>query len=93
MDELTNSLKLLSISAAAKELNIGASKLQSLIENGEIGVISLPNGRLKVPFNELVRWLREKTRFAIKENYGKHLSIVEPFNPHKILFNTRSMKV
>jgi ribosomal protein L7Ae-like RNA K-turn-binding protein len=42
MDEVKNSLKLLSISAAAKELNIGASKLQDLIENGEIGVISLP---------------------------------------------------
>lgn len=89
MDEVKNSLKLLSISAAAKELNIGASKLQDLIENGEIGVISLPNRRLKVPYNELVRWLQEKTRFVSKENYGKRLSIVEPFNPQKILFNIK----
>ncbi len=93
MDAVDNSLKLLSISAAAKKLNLGVPNLQSLIEKGEIGVISLPNGRLKVPYNELVRWLQEKTTFVLKEKYGKRVTVIEPFDPYKVLFNTRGLSV
>lgn len=92
MNELQNSLGLLSISAAAKELNIGTASLQGLIENGEIGVYILPNGRKKIAYAELNRWIREKKTYIIKENFGERVNTVEPFNVHEILFDHRRKK-
>ena len=56
-----NSLRLLSISKAAKLLGIGKASLYNLIDAGKIGFIDFGERR-KIPVAELVRFQKEELR-------------------------------
>jgi excisionase family DNA binding protein len=58
MKEITNELQLLSISMAAKKLEVGKESLYKLINGGTIGVIQIGRRR-KIPLCELIRFQKE----------------------------------
>lgn len=78
MSEVDTSLELLSINRASKELKIGRNRIYELIENGELGVIEFSGGKLKIPRSDLIRCIKEKTRYTVPN--GSKQTVIEPFN-------------
>lgn len=59
METQDNSLKLYSLNEARKLLGIGRSTLDGFINEGLIGVIQQTNNRVKIPHQELQRFVEE----------------------------------
>lgn len=94
MAEIKKDLRLLSIDQAAKELRIGRSTINKLINEGKIGVIEFDSGRIKIPISELTRWVQDNLRYTgrISHENGNQLMYSETFNAHKVLFGEIKME-
>ncbi|MFH1194769.1 MAG: helix-turn-helix domain-containing protein [bacterium] len=77
MEPVNTNIRLYSIAAAAKQMNIGRKNLTKLIDNGELGVNFIGKQR-KVSHIEIERYLKESARrklihFSNKPNNEKQI--------------------
>ena len=62
-----NELSLLSISAAARILRVGKSRIYNLIENGKLKIADL-DGAIRIPYFELQRCLESLSKYSPSVN-------------------------
>ena len=58
---------LLSKNKSARILKVGKQFLQTLIENGEIGVVHI-KGKVRIPYSELTGWVQSRLSYSIKNS-------------------------
>jgi len=79
--------KLLSLSEAAKELNVGRDTLNNLIKNGKIGFIIL-GLRKKIAQAELLRYIESETLHLVPDLTTTVTESIEYSNNVSLSFNS-----
>lgn len=83
-----NALALLSISKAAKCLNVGKKRIYEMIDKSEIGIIEFENGSIKIPQSELVKWVQGRITYkplTKTAESGKKTRNIPEFNVQSVM--------
>jgi excisionase family DNA binding protein len=82
------SIALLSINKAAKELNVGKKRIYEMIDNAEIGIIEFDNGTIKIPESEIQKWIQRRLTYkqiTKSPDNGKMTRVKPAFNAQSVM--------